>query len=371
MKRRLFPLGALVGVASVLLIVACGSPASAPSPASSGANPPAGQPTAAAQKAAGSTITLKMSHHEPSTSLVNTAFQKWADQINQKTNGQVTIKVYDSETLAKGKDIVTSVQTGITDIGWVIIGFFPGQFPLTEVYNLPVLGVKSSAAGAQAEWDLYQNNPDVQKEWSSVKVLGFTSSGSQWISASKKPVRTIDDVKGLKLRVSGWGGTELFKSLGASPMNVAPPDMYENISKGILDGMVFDWQGINSSRLFEVVNYASTYPIIMQPQAVIMNKDKWNSLSPDIQKAIMDVSGPSLGKLEGDEAFDKADQQGIDNFKKLNKEIINFSPEEQKKWQDAAKPVWQGWVKQVKDKGLDGQKALDQIQEAINKYNKQ
>jgi TRAP-type C4-dicarboxylate transport system substrate-binding protein len=229
------------------------------------------------------------------------------------------------------------------------------------------MGAATSKGGALSMWDLYQGNPDIQKEWESVKLLGFTSSGTQWISTSKKPVRTIDDAKGLKLRIAGWGGTEYLKSLSASPIAMAPPDMYESLSKGILDGIVFDWQGINSSRLYEVLSYASTMPVVMQPQAIMMNQSKWKALPPDIQKVFTDMSGKWLAETGGNEAFDAADQEGIDNFKKLNKEIIIYSPEEKAKWLEAAKPIWAAWVKNVKDKGLDGQKALDQLQAAIAK----
>ncbi|HEX2987789.1 MAG TPA: TRAP transporter substrate-binding protein DctP, partial [Chloroflexota bacterium] len=234
-------------------------------------------------------------------------------------------------------------------------------------YTLPVTGITTSKWGALSMWDLYQGNADIQTEGESVKLLGFTSSGTQWISTAKKPVRTIDDVKGLKLRIAGWGGTEYLKSLNASPIAMAPPDMYESLSKGILDGIVFDWQGINSSRLYEVVSYASTMPVVMQPQAIMMNQAKWKALPPDIQKVFTDMSGKWLAETGGNEAFDAADQEGIDNFKKLNKEIITYSPEEKAKWQEAAKPIWAAWVKNVKDKGLDGQKALDGLQAAIAK----
>jgi len=372
MNRRWLPLGALGALAGIaLLAIGCGGaytpPAATSAPAKQAeSTKPAAEATKPAAQAA-PTIQLKLSHHEPETSLFHAALVKWSNEINQKTNGQVKITIYPGETLAKGREITTAVESGMADIGWAIVGFFPGQFPLTEAGQMPILGINNSVQGSKALWDLYSGNPDVQKEWSKYKLIGFTSSGTQWISTSKKPVRVIEDVKGLKLRVSGWGGTELMKNLGASPMNVAPPEMYESISKGILDGAVFDWQGINSNRLYEVLNYASTFPIIIQPQALIMNQNKWKSLPPDVQKVFDEVGGKYYGQLVGGQAFDAADAQGIDNFKKLNKEIITFPPDQVKKWQDAAKPVWAAWVESVKPKGLDGQKALDQLLAAIEK----
>ncbi|MHB1161147.1 MAG: TRAP transporter substrate-binding protein [Chloroflexota bacterium] len=385
MTPRRLPLGLLAVVLGVgLLATACGGAVSTPQPTSAPPKPAAAEPTkpaaeaakpaaeapkptAAAQQAATPTYQFKMSHHEPATAKLHLAFEKWANTINQKTNGQVKITIYPGETLAKGRDIVSATQSGITDIGWTIVAFFPGQFPLTEVYQLPVLGVNSSKQGGKALWDVVSANPDIQKEWGNFKLLGFTSSGTQWISTAKKPVRTIDDVKGMKLRVAGWGGTELFKGLGASPINMPPPEMYEALSKGILDGIVFDWQGINSSRLYEVLNYASPMPIILQPQALIMNQNKWKALPPDIQKVFDEFGGKYYAETVGAEGFDSADPEGEANFKKLNKEIINFGPAEVEKWRNAVKPVWKAWVDSVKGKGLDGQKPLDQLLEAISK----
>ena len=372
-RRRFLTWGAAIAASAglaPLLAAGCGgsaapaataAPTKAPAAASTSA-PAAGAATS--QPAVAPTYTLKFTHHEPANSKFAVAIDKWANEVNQKTGGKVKIQTYPAETLAKGTDAFPAVQNGIADMGWVIVAFFPGRFPLTEAYSMPVLGVKSSSTGAQALWDLYSQNQEVQKEWSAVHLVGFTSSGPQFIATSKKPVRTMDDVKGLKLRVAGFGGTALFKNLGASPINMAPPDFYDSLSKGVLDGIVFDWQGINSSRLYEVLNYASTMPVIMQPQAVIMNSAKWNSLPPDIQKVITDLGGKYLGKFVGTDAFDAADAEGVDNFKKLNKEIITFSADEQKKWSDAAKPVWKDWVASVQGKG-DGQKALDQLVAAI------
>lgn len=97
-----------------------------------------------------------------------------------------------------------------------------------------------------------------------------------------------------------------------------------------------------------------------------MKKDKWNSLPPDVQKVFNDEGGKYLGEMAATGAFDMADQQGVDNFKKLNKQVITFSPDEVQKWTDAAKPVWAKWVDSAKAKG-DSQKALDETLAAIAK----
>lgn len=313
-----------------------------------------------------SVINLKFSHHEPPSARIALAFQKWADMVGEKTNGKVKIQIFPAQTLGKGADSYAMVQSGIVDMAWLMLGFFPGQFPLSEAYNLPMLGVPSGKVGASALWDYVQSSPAVQKEWSTVKVLTTFSSGTQFVNTAKKPVRTLQDIKGQKIRVTGWGCTNFIKSVGGNPIGLSPPEMYDGISKGVIDGMVFDWQGIQSSRLYEVLNYATYSPLVQVPQFLALNLDRWNSFPPDVQKVFEEVGAKFGAQMLGG-AFDEADPIGEENFKKLGKEVIKLSAEEQAKWQAAAKPIWADWVTLMKSKGLDGQTALDQIQQAIAK----
>ena len=343
--RRSLRLGVLVAVVVIML-----------APVAWGAGAPA----------TANVINLKFSHHEPPAARIAVAFQKWADMVGEKTNGRVKIQIFPAQTLGKGADSYAMVQSGIADMAWLMLGFFPGQFPLSEAYNLPMLGVPSGKAGASALWDYYQGSPAVQKEWTSVKVLTTFSSGVQFVNTAKKPVRTLQDIKGQKIRVTGWGTTNFIKSVGGNPIGMSPPEMYDGISKGVIDGMVFDWQGIQSSRLYEVLSYATYTPLVQVPQFLALNLDRWKSFPPDIQKVFEEMGGKFGAQMLGG-AFDEADPVGEENFKKLGKEVIKLSADEQAKWQAAAKPVWSGWVDQVKGKGLDGQAALEQIQQAIAK----
>jgi len=343
MTRMSVRLGALAAVIGLLLV-----------PLAWGAGAPA------------DVINLKFSHHEPPAARIAVAFQKWADMVGEKTNGKVKIQMFPAQTLGKGADSYAMVQSGIADMAWLMLGFFPGQFPLSEAYNLPMLGVPGGKVGASALWDYYQGNPAVQKEWQTVKVITTFSSGTQFVNTAKKPVRTLADIKGQKIRVTGWGCTNFIKSVGGNPIGMSPPEMYDGISKGVIDGMVFDWQGIQSSRLYEVLSYATYSPLVQVPQFLAMNLDKWNSFPPEVKKAFEEVGGKFGAQMLGG-AFDEADPIGAENFTKLGKEVIKLSAEEQAKWQAAAEPIWAEWVAQMKRKGLDGQTALDQVRQAIAK----
>ncbi|KUO59899.1 MAG: hypothetical protein APF84_03225 [Gracilibacter sp. BRH_c7a] len=300
--------------------------------------------------------------HEPPTSTVTAQYEAWAKIVEEKTQGQVIVKVYPSETLGKAKDAVSMVQQGIADMTWVVIPFFPGQFPITEVLSMPMLGVDSSDTGGKSLVKLYEASPEMQKEYSKFKVLTFTSSGAQFITTNNKKVSTLNDLKGLNIRVAGWGPSELLKSVGGSPISMPPPDMYEASAKGVIDGFVFDWAGIQSSKLYEVSNYALITPFAAVPHVIIMNKQKWESLPPDLQAIMDELTGEYFAELIG-KGFDQ-DAVGVENFKKLGKEVYTLTPDEEQKWQQEAKKIWQKWVDENKT-NFDSQKVLTTLQDIL------
>ena len=361
--RRQFLTWSAAAVASAglapLLATGCGSSA----PAAPTSAPAASGAAAPAQK--GSTIELKLSHHEPATGRLGQAYQKWADNIGQKSGGRLKITVFPSETLGKSNDAYNDVTGSVADIAWVVPTFTPGQFPLSEMFNMPMIGIESSQMGSKVTWEWYTTNPTMQKEWSNVKVLTGFCNGP-FVLGTKKPVRKLEDVAALKLRAAGFGGTNYTKAINASPVNVNPPDIYESMSKGILDGYFWDWQAIASNRLYEVSSYWVDMTIWNGYNTLVMNKGKWDSLPADLQKLIDDNAGGDLAQ-QLSAAFDAAKPEAADLIAKAKGEIVTFSPDEQARWKSLAKPVWNSWVESVKGK-LDGQAELDKLLAIVQKH---
>jgi len=313
-------------------------------------------------------IELKLEHHEPADGYLGKTYQKYADTVAEKSGGRIHITVYPSETLAKAADSYPSVLNGITDIAWVVINFIPGQFPRSEAFMMPMLGIENAVMGAKVASEFFKSNPDVQKEWSEVKVLATYCNGVGYLFTAKKPVRTLEDVKGLKLRCSGFGPTKMAESMGASPVSFPPPELYENLSKGVVDAYFWDWQGVLGNRTYELSKYMVDEPIYNSIMYLVMNKKQWDSLPPDLQK-ILEEPGlePNLPEFLSS-GFDAANQPGIEAFKKNGGEIITLTPEEKARWKAASKPVYQAWIDQVKTKGVDGQKLIDQLSALVEKY---
>ena len=183
---------------------------------------------------------------------------------------------------------------------------------------------------------------------------------------TKKQVKTLEDLKGLKIRMTGGPPTEMMKALGGVPMMIPMPDNYISLQKGVIDGMGSPWEPILGFRLYEVLKYYTQAPFPAVYFSLAFNKKKWNSLPKDIQDAIMSVSGLEGSKFWGHNFFDTA-RDGV--FEKTGIEIdyYSLSDEERERWLEiGGKPIWAQWVKSMESKGFsNAQEILDTALEML------
>jgi TRAP-type transport system periplasmic protein len=296
----------------------------------------------------------------------------WLKKIEEASGGKVKITPYPSQTLCKGRDTWEAVKGGIADIGTAFVGFFPGRFPVTEVAFLPCLsmGVNSTAeSSTRVIMEAYQKFPEMQAEYSDVKFLSLHSIEPAFLATRKKPVRQLEDLSGLKMRIAGVYTTAFMKAQGAVPMLMPPSAMYENMQKRVIDGYAYSWDGFMSRKMYEVTEYVLDAKWYVGAFFTVMNLKKWNSLPPDVQKAIESVTGVESAVLIGKQmdydtgpALKKCSDRGI--------KVSKMSSSEQEKWKKAAKPIWDMWAKNAKAKGISGKRAQEIIAETMALYHK-
>jgi len=283
------------------------------------------------------------------------ANQPWFKKVEEVTKGRVKIEPYWSQTLAKGPDNWNAIKTGVADMGWCVQGYWAGMTPLSDVINLPALGFKTGEKGSEVLWRLYAKFPEIQREYKDVHVLVLHTSAPYFLITTKKQVKTLEDIKGLKLRALGGVASDQMKALGAIPVLIPMPENYMAMDKGVIDGMAAPWEATLAFRFYEVVKHYTMVPLSgAGVDSVVMNKQKWESLPKDIQQAIMSVSGLEGSKFWGRNFFDTAEQGLLERVKQGNYQMVKYTPppEELQRWVKVSMPIWDEWVKRMEEKGL-------------------
>ncbi|WP_145143357.1 TRAP transporter substrate-binding protein [Pseudomonas duriflava] len=321
-------------------------------------------------------VTLKVAHFLPLNSVTQQDFLKpWAEKITQQSNGRIQFQFYPSMQLGgTPPQLVDQVRDGVVDVVWTLPGYSSGRFPLVSVFELPFMN-RSAEAGSQAMWDFVQAHG--QKEFSSMHLLATHLTDGALLHTVKKPIKTMADFRGMKLRTSNRTATKIISLLGGTPVAMPVPQVPEALAKGVVDGTLVPWDVVPALKLHELVKYhtemaqgmpALNYTVII----LAMNNDKYASLPDDLKKIIDDNSGSTLSA----EAGRIWDTQVVETGHKLaesrGNQIYYLPKEEQEKWMKATKPMEKEWVKEVAGKGYsNGDALLKETHELIEKYNAQ
>jgi TRAP-type C4-dicarboxylate transport system substrate-binding protein len=319
------------------------------------------------------TVTLKVHHHLPAGSAAQTMFIKpWCDKIAQESGDKLKCQIYPSMQLGgTPPQLFDQVKDGLADVTWVLPGYTAGRFPLTEVFELPFM-MQNPEATSKALWDYVNQNPGVAAEFKDVKLLALHVHGDGVFHMTGKPVKTLADLKGTKLRAPTRQTNKLLAALGATPVAMPVPQVSEALSKSVIDGALVPYEVVPSVKIQELAKFHSetdpSEPAIYTSTFVFaMNKAKYDSLSPELKKVIDANSGVALSGLIG-KTFLAADELG----KKLTeKNAHNVIPAaELQGWKKIGEGITNDWVADVTAKGANGKQLLDNARGLIAKYSK-
>ncbi|MBW2037225.1 MAG: TRAP transporter substrate-binding protein DctP [Deltaproteobacteria bacterium] len=216
----------------------------------------------------------------------------------------------------------------------------------------------------------FSNHPDlVEKELPGVKFLfGYTIAGMA-IGTGKVPVRRMEDLRGLKLRVGGRGPAEFYKALGAIPIMLSDADIFMSMKKGAIDGWNSSMNAVALLSLQEVTKYYTQTSFFVGPNVTIMNLKLWNSLPSDMQKQIMSVKGIEWA-VETGRIHDRLIEEDTEKAIKAGGEYITLSPEERARWRKVARSLWDKEVAALEARGLPGRALLDEVLQLVEEYGK-
>lgn len=310
-------------------------------------------------------VTLKYSNFFPAPHKNSIIMEQWCKEIEKRTDGRVKINYYPGATLTPPQQTYDSVVKGIADIGEALFGYTQGRFPLTAGLDLP-LGQKSGYLATKMANAFYKKFRP--KEFDQVQVMFFSAHGPALVN-TKKPVNTLEEIKGLKIRASGQTA-QIVKALGAAPVGLPQTETYDALSKGVVDGAMSPSEAMKGWKLGEVTKYHTLSPGTAYASGfyVVMNKQKWNSLPPDVQKIIEQINEEWIDK-QG-RLWDEIDKEGTDFVKARGNKIITLSAKEDARWVAAVKPVLDDYVKNCTAKGVPGDQALKFFQDYLKKGGK-
>jgi TRAP-type C4-dicarboxylate transport system substrate-binding protein len=303
-------------------------------------------------------IKLSYANFPPAPTFPCVQMERWKEEVEKRTGGGVAIDTYPGGTLLGAKNMMDGVIAGQADIGCLCMAYQPGRFIVTNATALP-LGFPNATVASLTLWDLYKKRkPD---EFAKVKVLTMFTCAPANIY-SKKPVRSLEDLKGLELRASG-GVAQVLKALGATPVGMPQSETPEALQKGVVQGAASSLETLMDFKYAELCRYVTIFNGPVYPFAVVMNMDKWNSLPKDVQ-GVMDGMGVEQAFWTGN-YMDKHVNKSVEWSKKTyNIEIIKLTKKELARWDKMLKPIPDKWAANAKAKGLPARTIIKDIKVA-------
>ena len=303
-------------------------------------------------------IKLNYANFPPAPTFPCVQMERWKTEVEKRTNGAVEIKTFPGSTLLDAKNMMDGVIAGQADIGCLCMAYQPGRFMLTNALALPV-GFPDATVASLALWDIYSKYKP--KAFEKVKVLTMFTCAPANIYA-KKPLNTLEDLKGLELRASG-GVAEYLKALGATPVGMPQSEAPEALQKGVVKGAASSLETLMDFKYAELCKYVMMVNGPVYPFSVVMNLDKWNSLPQDV-KDVMDGLSVEQAFWTGNYMDKHVDESVAWSKKNHNIEITELSAETLAELEKLVSPITEKWISTAKEKGINTAELLRDIKVA-------
>jgi TRAP-type transport system periplasmic protein len=318
-------------------------------------------------------VTLKFHTFMAPTSNVWLNMHKaWMDRVEKDSGGRIKFEAYPAMQLGGTPvQLYDQARDGVVDVVWTLPGNTAGRFPRVEVFELPFI-MSNAEATSKAYWEYVQTMaPD---EFKDTQVIALQVHGPGVIHTTEKPVKSVADMRGLKMRAPTRQVNKMLASLGATPVGMPLPQIPDALSKGTIQGCVIPWEVVPSVKVHELTKYHAEFDpaggaLYTTTFVMAMNKAKYNSLPPDLKKIIDKNSGIEtsgwLGKTQqaGDAAGRKA---AVDH----GNTIFTVPAAQAQEFRRRSRSIEVEWVEDMNKRGFDGRKLLDTARALIDKHTK-
>lgn len=290
---------------------------------------------------------------------VQNAFIPWAKRIKQRTGGKVNITYFDPNTLGAESESFEMVRKGQLDIGHSTFARNPGRLLISTVADIPN-AVTHPPAASVAMWRMYNEIPEIKKEYDGVKLLAVHSSApTQFNWVVDEDITKVSQVKGKKLLVTGGEPARMARSMGGSPLIVPVADFHLSLSRNMSDGCVLPIAPLRSFKISDSLKTITVNNLSVSGWWIAMSLTAWNSLPPEYQKIIEEESGEKLSYMGGRSVWD-GDQQDMLALEKSGIRLNRVSQADRKEWLKIATPPYKDeWFKKMNQRKLPAQRIFD------------
>jgi len=326
---------------------------------------------ATAGTAMAQTVTLRL--HQmlpPQATIPARAIVPWAQKVEAESGGKIKVQLFHAMQLGGAPpQLFDQAKDGVVDLTWTVLGYTPGRFPKTEVFELPFMSSSAESSSKALQEYVEKFAAD---EFKDVKLIAVHTHGPG-LFHTKQPVTGLESLRGMKIRGGSRIINNMLTKLGATPVGMPVPAVTEALSKGVIDGTTIPWEVTPSLKVTELVKNHTTFAgkegLYTQTFAFSMNKASYEKLPPDLKKVIDNNSGQVAAALFG-KAMDDGDKAGREIAVKAGNKITELELAEVQRWKRTASTVETDWVNEVKAKGIDGAKLASEARALIAKYNK-
>jgi TRAP-type C4-dicarboxylate transport system substrate-binding protein len=298
--------------------------------------------------AAAQVIELSLANYMPVMHINSVLMGKFCDELNKRLAGKVKITQYTGGTLLTAPKMAAGVASGIADLGLAHCSYSRGRFPVMELTELP-LGAPSSFVLTHVINDFF--NKFKPKEWEAYHPLMFSASPPSVIQTVNKPVKSLEDLKGLKIRGTGRSG-DVVKALGATVVPIEMMDMYDALRRGVMDGNMGPFEQLKSFKTGDILRYHTTSYMAGSGYTfyVIFNRAKWNSLPAEAKQVFTELAAQYIDLWAVE--WNKTDIVGKEFFLEKGGQIIPLSETEMARWSKAVEVVIADYKKDMTGKGF-------------------
>ncbi len=318
---------------------------------------------AASAQAQEKVIKLRYASLVPPVHPISKLIEEWCREVEKRTDSRVKISYFPGNTLTPPTQTYDSVVNGIADIGYSLPAYSPGRFPLTEVLTLP-LGFTSGYQATKAANDYYKKFRP--REFDDTKVMYLMGSGPG-VFHTRKIIASTDEVKNLRFKANAENA-DIVSAVGGAPVTMPITETYDALMKGLVEGVFSTYEVLKYWKFADVVKCTldNTAVAFTTSMYIVMNKDKWNSLSKGDQKTIEGINEEWIEK--SGKLWNELDKESREYGVQKGVKFVKATKEEEAKTAEKMKPILEKYVKTMQAKGLPSAEALKFVQDYIKAH---